>query len=1320
MDKDLLLLRDRLSRIAAAGNTKGVLDPVVRDAARRLTAQLDEADTDPDARRLIGWFHWYRSQALPRNRGKKHHTAATKLFASHVITGQDIGDIPEALRPGIAEQALQVVCSMLIVWAPDDPFALSRLIELWPWQASSPNADGRTAIAGRLGIALQMRFETTGADLAEADGAVDVLRAALSILPTEDTRPYVEHYLAQALRTRFQREQADDDLGAAIMSFEAMLRLLPDDHPARVRSCKQLGVTHWMRFRHSGASRDLDGVIDHLGTALILATGPDPSRPYTEGMLGAALLARYENSGAPEDAVASIEWNQAAVDGLGEHDGARIDALVQIGKVLVARYENDGALDDLRAAVAVTRRVVDATPPDEDHRYWRLRDLEWLLIRLFKRTEDRADLEPLAAVHREALAAAPGNTERAFHLGCLREALLTRFQYGGPASDLDDAAGAARAALAADPAESSHLTELAAVLRERFSRRRDPADLAEAIDLCRTAVARTAPDGQEAPDLLTALGHALRTRAQYTGDFAEANEAVAVLARALVGDGPDDNHLELMALARVTRFQCGGPPADLDAAVALLRQALENRQEGGASLAGNLANLSNVLGLRFERTMDLSDLDAAIAAGRSAVDATPEGHISRVLHLGSLGNALRIRFNRTHDAADLNGAQDAFHSALGEADFEDPNLDVVLANMSIALGVQYEHDRDPETLEGAIVLLQGLVRLRRDQPELLAATLSNLGIALDLRFQLNRDPVDLSRAIAAIQEAVDAVPEDHHNRAMFLSNLASQLKTRYENYGSPDDRNRAIRVASEGAAADLAPPRWRISAARTAADLLAPEDPGAAADLLETAVRLLPEVAPFAHGRGDRQQALGEVSGLATDAAALALAVPEGPPGERAERALALLEAGRGVILGQGLDLRGDLAELQRDHPGLAARFTRLRARLEQLDNADERRATLTELRRTLKEIQSIAAFTSFGRPPSVSELLDQAAEGPIAVFNISAMRSDALLLTETGITTVALPELTLDVLTEQVKTFHEALRAIVVHHEDAPEPIAARERLRQILGWLWDAAAEPVLRELGYTAAPTDGEPWPRVWWMPTGLLSLLPLHAAGRHSERVSVLDRVVSSVTPTVRALAHARRHGPAPVARALIVTMPTTPGKEELLYATLEGDHVAERIPEHVRLSPDSEPPTKDSVLSHLPDCSIAHFACHSTTDFTDPSNSGLLLDGERLTVAALAPADLDDARLAYLSACRTALMGGGLADEAIHLSSAFQLAGFRHVVGSLWKVNDLAAVDIAGLFYDGLHNDCGNAARALHDALRDLRARQETRIEVWAAHQHLGA
>ncbi|WP_168724190.1 CHAT domain-containing protein [Streptomyces sp. A1547] len=110
------------------------------------------------------------------------------------------------------------------------------------------------------------------------------------------------------------------------------------------------------------------------------------------------------------------------------------------------------------------------------------------------------------------------------------------------------------------------------------------------------------------------------------------------------------------------------------------------------------------------------------------------------------------------------------------------------------------------------------------------------------------------------------------------------------------------------------------------------------------------------------------------------------------------------------------------------------------------------------------------------------------------------------------------------------------------------------------------------------------------------------------------------------------------------------------------------------------------------------------------------------------------RLAYLSTCRTAAIDTvDLLDEAIHLASAFQLAGFLRVIGTLWEIDGQTAVRIARAFYDGLRTDAtavdpDRAAGALHDAVRRLRDGDDlppghdrrSAPLLWAAHLHAGA
>ncbi|OCK98480.1 uncharacterized protein K441DRAFT_654679 [Cenococcum geophilum 1.58] len=61
-------------------------------------------------------------------------------------------------------------------------------------------------------------------------------------------------------------------------------------------------------------------------------------------------------------------------------------------------------------------------------------------------------------------------------------------------------------------------------------------------------------------------------------------------------------------------------------------------------------------------------------------------------------------------------------------------------------------------------------------------------------------------------------------------------------------------------------------------------------------------------------------------------------------------------------------------------------------------------------------------------------------------------------------------------------------------------------------------------------------------------------------------------------------------------------------------------------------------------------------------------------------------LAYLSACGTSQFRDERSvEESIHLISAFQLAGFRHVIGTLWKVNDELCVDMARIMYEEMRD-----------------------------------
>jgi CHAT domain-containing protein len=281
-----------------------------------------------------------------------------------------------------------------------------------------------------------------------------------------------------------------------------------------------------------------------------------------------------------------------------------------------------------------------------------------------------------------------------------------------------------------------------------------------------------------------------------------------------------------------------------------------------------------------------------------------------------------------------------------------------------------------------------------------------------------------------------------------------------------------------------------------------------------------------------------------------------------------------------------------------------------------------------------------------------------------------------------------------------------------------------QVLEWLWDTAAGPVLDWLGHRETPRHPAGWRRIWWIPTGPLSALPLHAAGHHDDplgshnRRAVLDRVISSFTPTARALSHARRRlrTTASTGGATVVGIDDAKGVPPLTFAAAE----ARWVHQHLGLT---TPPlvndmaTREQVIADLPSSRWAHFACHGIPS-DDPADSRLALANGPLRVRDLTHLDLPHAYLAYLSACTSAFGGTELPNESIHIASSFQAAGFPHVIGTLWRVGDSAALSASQLIYSLLAR--GNSpAEAVHWTQHSLRSTDPFHPNLWAPHIHIG-
>ena len=421
------------------------------------------------------------------------------------------------------------------------------------------------------------------------------------------------------------------------------------------------------------------------------------------------------------------------------------------------------------------------------------------------------------------------------------------------------------------------------------------------------------------------------------------------------------------------------------------------------------------------------------------------------------------------------------------------------------------------------------------------------------------------------------------------------------------------------------------------------------------------------------------------------------------------------------------------------------------------RRIALAREWDTLVDKVRNAGFYDFLRPPRLDSLLPAAAEGPVVIVNVSELRCDALIVRTTGVTAHELTGLTMAEVYQRLIDYFRVLENVdqatlelfrarkqyddgdhsagsIRRYTKAKAAVqrSTRERdatLTVILQWLWDTLAEPVLAALHVTGPPDPDQPWPRVWWCPTGPLTLLPLHAAGYHdsSGRAaarSVLDRVISSYTPTLQALIHARRPSSSPGGyehQMLIVALPDTPDQAPLPHVAREFELLRVLFP-HDHTLIEGGDATVGTVRGALPRHQSAHFSCHGDQNLADPSRGGLLLHDGVLSVADIS-SGRHDGEFAFLSACMTAVGGVDLADEAIALTAALHHTGYRRVIGTLWTVYDQTAAEVATTVYAELtatgRFDPTRSAQALHAAVRRLRDIQQLPPAAWSPFTHTG-
>jgi len=284
---------------------------------------------------------------------------------------------------------------------------------------------------------------------------------------------------------------------------------------------------------------------------------------------------------------------------------------------------------------------------------------------------------------------------------------------------------------AGDPAACYVLNVLANRLRDRYLAAGSRADLDEALDLYREALASTDDTGE---------------RNVVSGNF---------------------------AVALLDRFHASDDLADLEESITLTRDAAAAAPPGSSERARHLINLTNGLNERYARTRQHVDLVDAIDAGEQALELPLDPTTVAGARL-NLAAALLAR-NLPNDAG---RATDLLRSAAAGFAPGSPGHQQAVVGLAIARGAGETGQPGALGLDADDDTIASLTEVVRSTPvgsPRHSAALHALGRGRWARYERTSDRDELDAAIAALRAAVDDAPNDADMLPRYLNDLGRAL-----------------------------------------------------------------------------------------------------------------------------------------------------------------------------------------------------------------------------------------------------------------------------------------------------------------------------------------------------------------------------------------------------------------------------------------------------------------------------------------------------------------------------------------------------------------
>ncbi|QRV95449.1 CHAT domain protein [Ceratobasidium sp. AG-Ba] len=1075
-------------------------------------------------------------------------------------------------------------------------------------------------------------------------------------------------------------------------------KITPEGHPDKSGSSSRPRAPWTRQCKHLGDFKYLGGSIECHSKAIEIDPDSHPGKLGFLSNRGISQHNRFERLGEVSDLDRAIEYRfqlvQLTPDGHAEKP-VRLDGL---GNSWLCRFERLGALGDLDLAIDCQSQAVGLTLDGHLDKPARLNNLGHSCLYRFERLGELGDLDLAIDCQSQAVVLTPdGHPDKPARLNNLGNSWLCRFEHLGELAGIDHAIGCLSQAVVltpdGHPDKPAFLNNLGNSWLCRFERLGELDDLDHAID-CQSQAVRLTPEGHpDKPAFLNNLGHSWLCRFERLGAPGDLDLAIDCQSRALELT-PDDHpdrppHLNSLGISWKRRFERLGELADIDRAIDCQSRAAELTPDGHPDKPARLNNLGNSWLCRFERLGEFGDLDRAINCQSRAVELTPECHHDKSPYLNSLGISWKRRFERLGELADIDRAIDCQSRA-----------------------AELTPDGHP------------------DKP----ARLNNLGNSWLCRFERLGEFGDLDRAINCQSRAVELTPDGHPDHPCYLNDLGASWMQHFQHMGGLSGLKKACDAFRTGTHTAAFKPGLQMLCADNWAKTLKLLN-CSPLEAYQAAFSSLPRIVWIRKTIEQRHKNLNRVNDLSTEAAAWAIST------HHYDLALEWLEQGRSVVWAQALQLRDEFKDLLSAEPELAHKLYNIAFQLDTVGSIPTSKTPILEpimspLSRAqchhqlardwdalVARARTLPGFESFLLPLKSSELKRAATDGPIVIVNTHQTRWDALAILPQQEEIIHVPltqfsQVKLGQLNEQIP--------LLMAQEGNPRntqgsTCSTSEGIAKLPALLWSHIVKPVLGALSYLGN-TEPDTLPHVTWCTTGSLSFLPLHAAGLYDGiSPNTPDLVFSSYTPMLNTLLFHKTSSHH--AGLLAVGPDSLPGQVNPASA-FEGLKSLRKYSDIVECSYlEGNSATVSATLAGLAEHSWVHFACHSTWNYFNPSQSVFYLRDGALSLEEIARHQFQYKGLAFLSACQTAISSHYILDEATHMASGMLMAGYPSVVATWSSVaEDLSLVAdtvYSELLEDG-KMDHTQSGRALHKAVKVLREKVgDKQIWRWAPFVHIG-